>query len=112
MNRRTEKLNNLIQKVLAELILKEFCTTRDIIISLTYVKTSENLFESKVYISTLPNEARKKTVEALNRGAAFFQKQLNKKLRIRPVPRIAFFEDEKPEKAAAVEQILSDLENK
>jgi ribosome-binding factor A len=109
VNRRIEKLNNLIQKVLAELILKEFCTTRDIIISLTYVETSEDLAESKIFISTIPNDKRGKTVEALNRGAYFFQGLLNKKLRMRPVPRIKFYEDEKPEQAQAVEKILADL---
>lgn len=95
--------------VLAELILKEFCVTRDVIISLTYVDTTEDLAESKVFISTIPNNAREKVVAALNKEAYLFQKKLNKKLKMRPVPRIKFFEDEKPEQAEAVEKLLSDI---
>jgi ribosome-binding factor A len=109
MDRRAEKLNNLIKRVLAELILKEFCVTRDVIISLTYVDTSEDFAESKIFISTIPNDSRKKVVNALNKDAYIFQKMLNKKLRMRPVPRIKFFEDEKPEQAEAVEKILSKI---
>ena len=112
MDNRIEKINSVMQKLLAELILKEFCVTRDIIISLTYIDTAENLTESKVFISTIPNDARKKVVNALNKEAYLFQKSLNKKLRIRPVPRIKFFEDEKPAQAEAVEKLLSDINKK
>ena len=109
MNRRLEKINNLVREVLAELILKEFCTSRDIIISLTHVETSEDLNEANIFISTIPNEKRKSVVETLNKEAYFFQGMLNKILRMRPVPRIKFSEDVQPVQAEEVEKILENL---
>lgn len=109
MNRRLEKINNLIQKVLAQLILEEFCFSREMVISLTRVETCDDLGESKIFISVIPNEERKKIVEALNKEVFFFQKELNKKLKMRPVPKIKFYEDEQPEQAETVEKILEDL---
>lgn len=109
MNRRLEKINNLVREVLAELILKEFCTSRDIIISLTRAETSEDLNEANIFISTIPNEKRKNVVDTLNKEAYFFQGMLNKKLRMRPVPRIKFSEDVQPIQAEEVEKILERL---
>jgi len=108
-NYRIEKINNLMQKLLAEFIAKDFCTPHNSLASLTRVECSGNLQEAKVYISVIPDRDRDYVVAGLNRGAHFFQEQLNKKLRMRPVPRIAFFGDDKPETAQQVETLLEKL---
>jgi len=110
VDRRIEKINNLLQELLAQMILKEFCQSRDIIISLTRVETTDNLTEAKVFISVIPNEKRQPIVAALNKEVYFFQGLLNKKLKMRPVPKIAFYEDVQPVKAEEVEKILADID--
>jgi len=106
---RIEKIEALIQNVLGELIVKDFCTSREIIISITKVKASGNLQEAKVYISVLPDQKRELTVAKLSRSAHYFQGILNKKLRMRPVPKIIFVADAQPEIAQRVETILEKL---
>lgn len=109
MPHRVEKTNALIQKILAQMIAKEFCASREIIISVTRVEATANLQEAKVYISVFPNEKRPAVVSALNRQIISFQKYLNKQLRMRPIPRILFVQDTKPEKAQTVEAILESI---
>jgi len=106
---RIEQINNLMQKVLAEIIEKDFCPSPGSLVSLTRVECSGNLQEAKVYISVIPDQKRDYIVAGLERGARFFQEKLNKKLRMRPVPKIIFVGDDKPELAQEVEIILEQL---
>jgi ribosome-binding factor A len=109
MDHRIEKIEALMQNLLAELIAKDFITTREIIISITKVKASGNLQEAKVYVSVLPDQFREQTVDKLSRNAWSLQASLNKKLRMRPVPKIIFVADAQPEKAQQVETLLEKL---
>lgn len=109
---RVEKVNALIQELLAAYIAKEFCNSREIIISVTRVETSDNVQESKVFISAYPTQNRAGIVKDLNRSVRTFQDELNRKLRMRPVPRIVFVEDKKPEIAQEVETILEKIKKK
>ena len=108
---RIEKINNIIQKFLAELIAKDFCVSREVIISITKVSASGNLQEAKVYVSVLPDNQREKIMAGLNHNIHFFQSALNKQMRMRPVPKIIFIADTNPIKAQEVETILEQLKN-
>jgi ribosome-binding factor A len=108
---RIDQVNNLMQKILAELIEKDFCASRDVLISLTRVECSGNLQEAKVFISVLPDKERENIVSILERDAWQFQEKLNKKLRMRPVPKIIFIGDNLPEQAQEVETILQQLKD-
>lgn len=109
INRRVEKVNVLIKKLLAGYIQKEFCTTRQTIISVTGVQTTANIFESKVFISVFPNEDRAGIVKSLNANIGEFQHFLNKKMQMRPVPKITFIEDKNPQAAQEVETLLTQI---
>jgi ribosome-binding factor A len=111
MDRRIEKINSLIQNTLAQSIAKDFCVSREVIISITKVKASGNLQEAKVYISVLPDRDRDKIVSGLENNIRLFQGELNRKLRMRPVPKIIFVADTQPETAQQVETILEELKH-
>jgi ribosome-binding factor A len=83
-----EKVNAFIQKELGSIILKEVDIFPGILITITRVDTSSNLIESKVYISILPEDKDEEIMGLLNRKIYFIQQFLNKKLKIRPVPRL------------------------
>lgn len=108
---RIDKINNLLQKILAELIEKDFCVSRNVLISLTRVECSGNLQEAKVFISVIPDKEREDIVSVLEKNAWQFQEKLNKKLRMRPVPKIIFVGDDLPEQAQEVETILEKLKD-
>ena len=111
MDYRIDKINNLLQKILAELIEKDFCVSRNVLISLTRVECSGNLQEAKVFISVIPDKEREDIVSVLEKNAWQFQEKLNKKLRMRPVPKIIFVGDDLPEQAQEVETILEKLKD-
>jgi ribosome-binding factor A len=106
---RIEKINSLVQNIVAQAIARDFCPPAQTIVSLTKVSASGNLQEAKVYISVLPDRQRAPVVAQLERNVAFFQDILNKKMRTRPVPKIIFVPDANPAQAQEVEVILEQL---
>ncbi len=109
---RIEKIESLIRQVLAQMIQREFIPPAGTIVSLTRVVASGNLQEAKVYISAIPDYKLKETMSILSRKTRFFQEMLNKKLRMRPVPKIIFAPDYQPAQAQEVEAILENLKMK
>lgn len=109
MSNRILKINTLLKKELAELLLKELEFPKDVLVTLTRVETSQNLRESKVYISVLPVEKREEICRFLNRRVYWFQKKIGKRLKMKIIPKIGFFEEKKTAEASQIEEILEKL---
>ncbi|MCD6232922.1 30S ribosome-binding factor RbfA [bacterium] len=107
--RRIQKLNRLFQKELSKIILKEVDLPQDIFITLTQVKTSSDLSETKVYISVFPEKKAKTILDILKRNIYTLQKSLDRKLRMRRIPKIVFFEDKGAKHQEEVEKILEKI---
>ena len=78
-------------------------------ITITRVETSPNLFQAKIYVSVLPEKKKKQAFDSLVYSIYNIQQQLNKRLNMRPVPRIQFKEEIKTKEAARIEEILGDI---
>lgn len=104
-----EKLNNLIKKELNGMILKEIEFPQGVIVTITRVETSSNSIFSKVFVSVIPSERRGEVVDILEKRIRDIQSFLNKKLRIRPVPKIEFIKEKKTEEASRVEELLAQI---
>lgn len=102
---RIEKVNSLLEQEISKILLREFNFT-DVMVTLTRVETSGNLFEAKVYISVYPDGEIDRIIEILNKSAYTVQYQLNRLLKMRPVPRIKFYKDKKVKEAGKVEELL------
>ncbi len=110
--RRRAVINSLIKRILSESILKRCDLSNDVIITVTRVSTSEKLGSAKVYISIIPDEKRREVFQYLSKIIYFFQQDLNKKLKIRPVPKIILKEEKETIRAAKVEGILAKIKEK
>lgn len=108
MPRRIEQVNTLIRKEVGRIFLREFGEP-GVLTTITRVETSSNLIEAKVFISVFPKEQSAKTLKILNKNIYEIQQQLNQRLRMRPIPRIIFVEEERTEEAGKIEEILSQL---
>lgn len=106
---RLPKINQLIKKELSQIILKEIEFPPDFLVTITRVETTANLRESKVWVSALPEQKLKRVIEILNKNIYFLQQKLNKRLKMRPLPRIKFLEEKKTREAGKVEEILEQL---
>ncbi|HNP79528.1 MAG TPA: 30S ribosome-binding factor RbfA [Candidatus Pacearchaeota archaeon] len=107
-----EKVNAFIQKELGNIILKEVDIFPGILLTITRVDTSANLIEAKVYVSVLPEDQSKEVMDLLNRKIYFIQQVLNKKLKIRPVPKIIFKKESKTGEASRIEELLMEIDKK
>ncbi len=99
----------MIQKELGQIILKEIEFQDFPLVTITRIKTSVDLANASVYISVLPDERKERVLEVLGKMVYVLQKLLDKRLKIRPIPKIRFVEEKETAKAAHIEQILEEL---
>ncbi|MEA2113155.1 MAG: ribosome-binding factor A [Patescibacteria group bacterium] len=111
MSQRIKKVNELLKQEVSKLLLKEV-DFGNVFVTITNVDTSPNLQQSKIKISVIPTEKREEVLSAIKRNIFHIQKALNKKLYMRPVPKIIFEVDKIEEKAQRIEEILGKIKNK
>lgn len=112
MGERIPRVNRLIKEELSQIILKEIEFPKDILATLTRVETTPNLIECKVYISVMPENKMGQVLGVLNKEIYTLQKKLNKRLNMRPVPRIYFIEEKETSEAGKIEEILEKIKKK
>ena len=83
----------------------------NILVTITNVITSHDMYYAEVLISILGKEI-KEALEILSKNIYHIQQKLNKKLRIRPVPKIHFEIDTGEAKREEVESSLAELKKK
>lgn len=78
-------------------------------ITVTQVKPTPNLKSADVYVLTLGGGDMDKILPALNEASAYFQKEINNKLRLKNTPKLSFKIDQSFDQAERIEQILKDI---
>jgi ribosome-binding factor A len=109
VSERIPKINQLLKRELGQLILKEIDFPKGILVTVTRVETMANLIEAKVYVSVMPETQTAKILRILDRMVYYLQQKINKRLKMRPVPKIRFLEEKETSEAARIEEILEDL---
>ena len=106
MNQRISKVNKLIKREVGKIILTEADFPRDIILTITKVETSKDLRHADVFISVLPVDKEAEIMELLKEEIYFIQQKLNKKLYMKPLPRIKFVIDKSGENVSRIEELI------
>ena len=106
MSDRVPRVNQLIKKELGQIILREIDFPENILITLTRVETAPNLIQAKVYISVMPQEKAEDILGILGKLMYSLQQKLNRRLRMRPIPKIMFIEEIAIREAGRVEELL------
>ena len=109
--RRLEKLNILIKEELALILEREIEFPQNTLVTITKVVTSHDMYYAQVLISVLGDKT-KEALEILSKNIYHIHQRVNKKLRIRPVPKIRFEPDEGEVKREIVESSLAELKKK
>ena len=104
MSRRTERVNDLIQEELSDLLLREVRDPRlGGLISITRVEVSPDLSNARVFVSIMqPPAEQADALRALNAAASFFHRELKSRIQIRRVPFLVFKLDTSIEEGAQV----------
>lgn len=100
-----------MREELAEILDRgsEFC--EDFMVTITRVSVSADLQYAAVYIS-IPNEEPERALQNLSKNVYNIQQILNRRLRMRPVPKIHFVIDEEEMRRERVEKSLAELKRK
>ncbi|MDO8743071.1 MAG: 30S ribosome-binding factor RbfA [Candidatus Azambacteria bacterium] len=106
---RAEKFNGLLKKELGRVVFDFLDIKPGVLVTITRVITAANLFSANVFISIYPPSEAKAVLNKLRRSIYQIQQLLNKKLKVRPVPKIIFKFDENPEEADNIEKILEEI---
>lgn len=109
MCKRIPKVNQLLKKELGQIILKEIDFPKDVLATITRVETLPNLSESRVFISVFPEKTSREIIGLLRREIYFLQQKINKRLKMRPLPKLVFVLEKKTTEAGKIEEILEKL---
>ena len=109
MTHRLPQVNQLIMSELNTLLLSEVDFPPSCLVTITAVETSKDLRHAKVWLSILPTDQTKKVLTILGHQIGHLQFLLNKKLSMRPLPRIRFTIDQTESRAAEIETLLDDI---
>ncbi len=112
MPNRILKVNELIKRELGQLLLKEIDFPKDTLVTITRTEASVDLNQAKVYISIMPESQKSQVLPILKKQIYILQQKLNKRLKMRPTPRIRFLEEKQTSQAGRVEEILEGLKNR
>ena len=94
MKHRKDRLEELIKRIVSEIVFRELKDPRIGFVTITGVELSKDLAEAKIGISILGNSTEvRKSMEGIRSSSGYVQKLLGKELKIRSVPRVHFFLD-------------------
>ncbi|MGN6732448.1 MAG: 30S ribosome-binding factor RbfA [Candidatus Binatia bacterium] len=104
---RSDRVGDLLLKVLADLLAREIRDPRVRGINLTGVKVSKDLRHARIFFSVFGAGTNKNDALAgLKRATGFIRSKLGKELTLRFVPSIEFSYDETEAEAQRIESLL------
>ena len=108
--RRVEKINVLTREVVAEILERDLQFPEGVLVTVTGAEVSEDLYYADVFVSTLGGTAaqEKEVINELHKSTGYVQRELNRKLRMRPVPKITFSIDQGEKRRERIEKLLSE----
>lgn len=110
MSHRPERLNNLIQEEVAALLHKELEFGLSVLVTVTRARVSSDTAHAKIFISVLPKNQTNKVLKIVNNNIYHIQQLLNKRLPIRPAPKIDFELDKGIENVENINEIMESLD--
>jgi ribosome-binding factor A len=110
MTTRTERVSDLIRAEVARLIGVELRDPRLGFVTVTGAEITADLRSVRVFVSVLGDEnARRVSLQALNRAAGFFRRTLFRNLRLRHAPAVAFVFDDSLDRGDRIDRALASL---
>jgi ribosome-binding factor A len=107
MSRRTDRVGEAIQALVAGLLVRDIKDPRIGLVTITGVSISPDLRHARIFFSTLgDDEQRVRSLRGLRSAAGFVRGQVAKQLNLRVAPEIAFEFDPSLEEAERLSRLL------
>jgi ribosome-binding factor A len=108
--RRSEKVADLIQKEISQMLVKSIKDPRIGFVTITRVTVSEDCRFAKVYFSVAGTlEERENSVKGLESAKGYVRKELGRRIRLRYTPEIMFQFDPSIEYAIHMEELIQSI---
>lgn len=109
---RKEKLEELIKRIVAEILLTEIKDPRIGFVTVTRVKLNKDYTIAEIWISVIGEQKDKKSsMYGLKSAAGFIQYQIGKNIRLKNTPKIRFHLDTSIEVGVDIVNLLDGLED-
>jgi len=102
----------VVRSVLAEVATRRLKDPRltATIFSFTEVAVAPDLSYARIGVSVMgEDEQKREVIQILTRSSSFLQRELNKEIRMRRIPTLAFYLDESIEQGDKMTQLLRDV---
>jgi ribosome-binding factor A len=103
---RPQRLGDLIQRDVSELIRLEMRDPRVGMITVTSVDVSPDMSHAKVFFTILEKEKLPETLAGLRRAAGFLRSQLAKRIKMYTTPELRFAYDESVERGDRLSRLI------
>ena len=110
MTRRTERINDLLQEELSDLLCRQVKDPRlRVLVTVTEVEVSADLRHARVFISVLgSDEEREDAFRALEAARPFLRRELGRRLSMRRTPDLSFRRDDTLEQGARLLALIQE----
>ena len=106
---RPQKVADLIQRELSDLLRREVRDPRVGMVTITSVDVSPDLSHAKVFFTILEKEKKDLTAQGLQRAASFLRAQLSRRMSMYTTPELRFKYDESVERGAHLSQLIDSV---
>jgi ribosome-binding factor A len=103
---RPQKLGDLIQREVSDLIRLELRDPRVGMITITSVDVSPDMTHAKIFFTVLEKDNLQDTLEGLKRSAGFLRAQLAKRVQMYTTPELRFVYDESVERGDRLSRLI------
>jgi ribosome-binding factor A len=103
---RPQKLGDVIQRELSELVQRELRDPRVGMITITAVDVSPDLSHAKVFYTTLDPAHVEEAQRGLKRAAGFLRSQLARRIKLYTTPELRFSYDESVERGDRLSRLI------
>jgi ribosome-binding factor A len=109
---RPQKLGDLIQRELSELLQREVRDPRVGMITITGVDVSPDFSHAKVFFTVLQKEQLEETAQGLKKAAGFLRSQLARRIKLYTTPELRFEYDESVERGDRLSRLIESTKPK
>ena len=106
---RPQKVAELIQRELSELLRSELRDPRVGMLTITSVDVSPDLSHAKVYFTLLQKEQLEDTLDGLKRAAGYLRSQLARRMKLYTTPELRFSYDESVERGDHLSRLIDSV---
>ncbi len=111
MSNRIVKVNELIRQNVDDILLKELSLKEGVFITIAKVDTSPDLRYTRIFVSVFPECEMNYVTKTLQKEVSRIQGKLNRRLQMKPLPKVEFKLDLTESKADEIEKILKEIRN-